>query len=63
MKTYELSFQKVSSPAPYAAIERLRSFDTFICSESNSQLMKRLDFAQAGDILADLKAGVTVELK
>jgi hypothetical protein len=63
MKTYELSFQKVSNPASYSLIEKLRNFEGFVCGDSNSQLMKRLDFEQAEEILSDLKNGINVELK
>ena len=61
--TIELPFQKVSNPVDYSQIEKLRSFDNFICSESNSQLMKRLDAQDAEDAIEALQSGNTVEIK
>jgi hypothetical protein len=62
-KQIELPFSKVINPATYEQVEKLRSFDGFICSESNSQLMKRLDSEKADNAIEQLSKGINIEVK
>jgi len=59
-----LQFKKVDADrmTTYEQVVYMRSFDTFTCNESNTQISKRLDKDVASEIIDLLKNGDTVIL-
>ena len=60
----KLQFKKVEKEqmTTYEQIKEMRRFDLFVCDESNTQIMKRLDTDEADDIIDLLKKGNQVNL-
>lgn len=60
----KLQFKKVDENrmTTFEQIKEMRRFDLFVCNESNSQIMKRLDTDEADDIIELLKKGNQINL-
>lgn len=61
--THQISFNKVSNPATYWQVECLRSFDNVkIENISNSQLLKKLSYGAANDLIIAAKDNEQIEI-
>lgn len=65
MKTYELPRLKAAYPCTYNQLKFMKSFESFNIegSTSDSQMLKRLAFDVASEIIDRLKDGENVTLK
>ena len=62
MKIVKLPFSKVSNPASYNQICILVEFDNVSWNVSRSQLMKRLDFSVAIELIELAELGTEIKI-
>lgn len=62
MTTIKLPFSKTSNPVDYDTLQVMRSFKNFSFICSTSQITKRLDMAEALEIIERLKDEEEIEI-
>lgn len=63
MKTHKLSYNKVSNPATYNQMCKLGGFKNVSWNVSSSQLLKRLDFSDASELIDLAESGEEIKIE